>query len=84
MEFMHGALERDKREGVSQRNEAEEGLVVTLRQSARQPFPSLFRAQMCLLFTLEIQGFISPFFHYFFCTDVHFKIRFQTMQFAVL
>lgn len=28
MEFMHGALERDKREGVSQRNENAEGRVV--------------------------------------------------------
>lgn len=36
MEFMHGALERDKREGVSQRNESEEGLVVILRLSALQ------------------------------------------------
>lgn len=34
MEFMHGALERDKREGVSQRNESEEGLVVILRQAS--------------------------------------------------
>lgn len=47
MEFMHGALERDKREGVSQINEG--GLVVTQRNSAQQPFPSLFKAQIYLL-----------------------------------
>ncbi len=55
MEFMHGALERDKREGVSQRNEIMEDLLVNLytRHVSNFSISSFF----CRLFTLRNPGF---------------------------
>lgn len=58
MEFMHGALERDKREGVSQRNQNVKGPLWSFCDFQFCSISlSLLKAQTCLLFAVKNQGF---------------------------